>query len=66
MAEWGWCGFGASRGLVPELRLGIVRLACCRGSIVDRVRCWGKALDEAQRVMRSRRSVPAFSAESGQ
>lgn len=37
LVEWGPCGFGRSNDLVPELRLGIVRLACCRGSIVARI-----------------------------
>lgn len=35
--EVGWCGFGRSNDLVPELRLGFIRIACCRGSIVARI-----------------------------
>jgi len=33
--EFGCCGWGASGGLVPELRLGVVRLWTCDGSVVE-------------------------------
>lgn len=33
--EIGRCGFGASGGLVPELRLGWVRIWTCSGSVVE-------------------------------
>lgn len=32
--EFGWCGWGAAGGLVPEMRLGWVRLWTCQGSVV--------------------------------
>ena len=35
--EFGRCKFGYIGGLVPELRLGFVRFAWCRGSIVEKV-----------------------------
>lgn len=38
LCEFGWCGFGWSGDLLPELRLGIVRFACCKGAIVERMR----------------------------
>lgn len=41
MSAWisfGRCGFGGNLGLFPELRLGIVRVGCCRGAIVDHLR----------------------------
>ena len=60
IAEFGWCGFGASHGLVPELRLGLLRLACCRGSIIAKVMEWGDALAAAAGMARG-----ASSAESG-
>lgn len=34
---FGWVGFGASAGLLPELRLGLVALGCCRGAPRERV-----------------------------
>jgi len=33
-----WCGFGVTGGLFPEIRLGIVRVGCCRGAVADRMR----------------------------
>lgn len=32
------CGFGVTGGLFPELRLGILRIGCCRGAIAERAR----------------------------
>lgn len=46
--EVGWFGFGASRGLIPELRMGIVRFACCRGYFAD-------ALKRAADALKSKR-----------
>ena len=46
--EIGWCGFGWSGDLVPELRLGIIRLACCKGALVDRIRDLRDSLDRAR------------------
>jgi len=40
-AEFGWCGFGANRGLIPEARLGFVRIAYVGagiGSLVDAIK----------------------------
>lgn len=33
--EVGWFGFGAAGGLIPEVRLGVVRLAFTRGYFAD-------------------------------
>ena len=33
--EFGWCGFGWEGGLVPEIRLGLLRIGWCRGSLLD-------------------------------
>lgn len=43
------CAPGYTGGLVPELRLGLVRLSWCRGSLIDRLRRWQSALVEAVR-----------------
>lgn len=42
--ELGWCGFGYAGGLVPEVRLGLLRVTWCRGSLMERVRRWNLAL----------------------
>lgn len=34
LLELGWCGFGASGGLMPELRLGLLRVVATRGSFL--------------------------------
>jgi hypothetical protein len=39
--EFGWCGWGCSGGLIPEIRFGFVRIAyagACRGSFIDDLR----------------------------
>ena len=65
MAELGWCGFGRSGGLVPELRLGLVRLAFCRGSLLERMRGWHEALRAARSMVHLHGPhVSAFLAES--
>lgn len=33
-----WCGFGGNLGLFPEVRLGVLRLGCCKGAIGAKVR----------------------------
>lgn len=33
-----WCGFGCNGGLFPELRLGVIRVGCCKGAVGERVR----------------------------
>lgn len=62
MAELGWCGFGVSRGAVPELRLFVVRFAVTRGSVVERLRSMLAALSDAAvelRQIQRPRIVPA-------
>ena len=62
MAEFGWCGLGLSGGSVPEVRLGLVRLAVTRGSVVERLRSALDALSQAASVLRQiqrPRIVPA-------
>lgn len=49
MLGFGVCGFGYEGGLLPELRLGLVRLAWCRGWIGERVRGWRDALRQCAR-----------------
>lgn len=44
----GFCGFGFSRGLLPELRLGVVSIAWCRGSLLAKMRVWRAALERAK------------------
>ena len=53
MCEVGWCGFGASGGLVPELRLGVVRFAVTRGSVAERLRSMLRALADAAAELRA-------------
>ena len=48
----GWCGVGWSGGLLPEVRLGLVRVAWCRGWIGDRVQHWHQALVERVAAVR--------------
>lgn len=43
--DFGWCGFGFSGGLFPELRLGLVRVFAWRGSLIEHMRVWRHALD---------------------
>jgi hypothetical protein len=50
--ELGWCGFGASRGLFPEIRLGLVRLWCCRGSVFDHYAYLRSSLETARCELR--------------
>lgn len=62
MVETGWCGFGASGGLVPELRLGCLRFAVTRGSVADRFRDMLRTLGDAAVALRAAqrpRIVPA-------
>ena len=47
--ETGWVGFGWCGGLIPELRLGIVRLSVCRGWMTDAYRKSRDALASAVR-----------------
>jgi hypothetical protein len=50
--EWGACGFGVSGGLVPEIRLGWVRLWTCSGSVVSVVARAQAALTAAAAELR--------------
>jgi len=62
LGEIGWCGFGASGGLVPEVRLGLLRIAVTRGSVVERLRQMLAALSDAAAALRQAqrpRIVPA-------
>jgi len=45
--EWGACGWGAAGGLVPELRLGRVRIWTCAGSVVGQLSWLRIALADA-------------------
>lgn len=46
--EFGWVGFGYAAGLVPELRLGVVRFWWCQGSVMDHVKRLKSSLVEAE------------------
>lgn len=52
--DFAWCGFGWEGGLLPNVRLGVVRLWWCRGSMFDRLSRLHVALAAA-----ARRSGPA-------
>jgi hypothetical protein len=52
--SFGLCGFGFSRGLFPELRLGVVSVGWCRGAIAAHVRSAREALDNALAVLMGR------------
>lgn len=45
--ELGWCKFGVVGGLIPEVRLGLIRFAWCRGSIIDKFWYYQTALTES-------------------
>lgn len=45
--EVGWCGFGMSGGLVPEVRCGVIRCWFCRGSVAGQLSVLRVALAEA-------------------
>ena len=54
--EFGWVGWGASGDLVPELRLGWVRVWCCRGGVFNKVASLNASLraakDELSRMLK--------------
>lgn len=52
MLECGWCGFGASGGLVPELRLGLLRIAVTRGGVADLLRQMLQTMIDARDALR--------------
>lgn len=33
-----WCGFGATGGQILELRLGFIRVGCCKGAVMEHIR----------------------------
>lgn len=49
---FGWCGWGVHLGLFPAVRLGIVHLWCCRGSIIYRFVAVRQALADAREELR--------------
>lgn len=55
--ELGKCGWGCSGGLVPELRLGRVRLWTCNGSVVDMLSNLRIALANAAAELRLNRKT---------
>ncbi len=64
--ETGLCGFGYDGGFLPELRLGVVRVAWMRGSFLDSVRelarrraKGAKSLDEICAERRARDAAEA-------
>jgi hypothetical protein len=62
ITEFGLCGFGRSDGLIPEVRVGVVRFAWCRGSLLSRVEKWHAAL--TARCSRDETSLSARPADS--
>ena len=50
--EGGWCGFGHSDGLVPGVRLGVIRIGWCRGSLLAKMQHWQNALAKALVALR--------------
>ena len=53
--ELGSCGWGCDGGLVPELRLGWVRVWTCDGSVVEMLAKLRVALAEAAAELRRRK-----------
>jgi hypothetical protein len=43
----GWCGFGIQGGLFPNVRIGVVHIWCCRGSMFDVLQGYRSALAKA-------------------
>ncbi len=48
----GWCGFGFDGGLLRGVRLGVVRIWCCRGTIGAQIVYLHDALTKATRMLR--------------
>ncbi len=61
--EFGWCGLGAAGGLFPEARLGLVRICCYRGNLIQTFSRVAGALRLA--VEQLRRARPATQAGRG-
>jgi hypothetical protein len=54
MSVWfsvGLVGFGASAGLFPELRLGVLAIGWCRGSIAENMRFFAGRLRTAMQAL---------------
>lgn len=51
--ELGWCGFGYEGGLIPTVKLGVIAMWWCRGSISEQVRNLRCTLAEAARELRT-------------
>jgi len=47
----GFVGFGASAGLFPELRLGVLAIGWCRGSIAENMRFFSDRLRTAMQAL---------------
>ena len=45
--DFGWVGFGVEGGLLPNVRLGVVRCWCCRGSMCVMIMRLHAAMAEA-------------------
>jgi len=52
---FGWCGFGFGGGLLPHVRLGIVHVWVCRGSVFDQLSAARRALASAVLELRTPR-----------
>lgn len=50
--EMGWCGFGFAGGLVPTVKLGVIALWWCRGSVVEMLTGLRCSLAEAARELK--------------
>lgn len=49
--SFGLCGLGANGGLFPEIRLGVVRVGCCRGAIADHAARARSRLEQALKAV---------------
>jgi hypothetical protein len=63
LIEFGWCGFGWDDGLFPELRAGVVRVCCYRGSFIEKYLRTAGTLRLALQFLRG--DVPATQAGIG-
>ena len=54
--EFGLCGFGASGGALPIMRMGIVTLAWWRGSLLEELKRNQEALAKAARDLAGTRA----------
>lgn len=54
----GWVGFGASGGLFPEVRLGLLAIGCTRGAISDHIHLARRTLSRAVDILRTAERRP--------